>query len=71
MGEISFDGLLVPLKNKSELIDEEINVNGRNNDKTSILVGFLMQLFLLMMKILMLVRERILKNMSFLNKVQM
>ena len=65
MGEISFDGLLVPLKNKSELIDEEINVNGKKYNATSILVGVLIQLFLLMMKILMLVRERILKNMSF------
>ena len=39
MGEISFDGLLVPLKNKSELIDEEINVNGKKYNATSILVG--------------------------------
>ena len=29
MGEISFDGSLIPLKNKEKLIDEDIVVNGK------------------------------------------
>ena len=39
MGEISFDGSLVPLKNKSQLINEEINVNGKKYNASALLVG--------------------------------
>ena len=39
MGEISFDGSLIPLKNKDKLIDEDIVVNGKNYRASSILVG--------------------------------
>ena len=38
-GEISFDGSLVPLKNKSQLINEEINVNGKKYNASALLVG--------------------------------
>lgn len=39
MGEISFDGKLIPLKNKDKLIDEEIFVNDKIYRASSILVG--------------------------------
>ncbi len=39
MGEISFDGSLIPLKNKDKLIDEDIIVNGKRYRSSSILVG--------------------------------
>lgn len=39
MGEINFDGSLIPLKNKKELINEDINVNGKVYKASSILVG--------------------------------
>lgn len=39
MGEISFDGSLIPLKNKDKLIDEDIVINGKNYRVSSILVG--------------------------------
>lgn len=39
MGKISFSGELIPLKNRKELIDEEIFVNGKSFRATSILLG--------------------------------
>lgn len=39
MGEISFDGSLIPLKDKKQLIDEKITVNGKDYKASSILVG--------------------------------
>lgn len=39
MGEITFDGSLIPLKDKKQLIDEEITVNGKSYKASSILVG--------------------------------
>ena len=39
MGEITFDGSLIPLKNKNKLIDEDIVVNGKKYKASSILVG--------------------------------
>lgn len=39
MGEISFDGSLIPLKNKNQLIDEEIMVNDKTYKASAILVG--------------------------------
>ena len=39
MGEISFDGSRIPLKDKKELINEKITVNGKEYNATSILVG--------------------------------
>ena len=39
MGKISFDGSLIPLKDKEELINEEINVNGNRYKATSLLMG--------------------------------
>lgn len=39
MGEISFDGSLVPLKGKEQLIDDNINVNGKDYKASAILLG--------------------------------
>ena len=39
MGEITFDGSLIPLKNKNKLIDEDIVDNGKKYKASSILVG--------------------------------
>ena len=59
------------LKNKSELIDEEINVNGKKYNATSILVGVPHTVIFVDDENFDVSEGRILKNMSFLNKVQM
>ncbi|MBP1889737.1 diaminopimelate epimerase [Clostridium moniliforme] len=39
MGKPSFEGDKIPLKNKKELINETININNKNYNLTSVLVG--------------------------------